>query len=160
VLAGATAAGCPLLSTERIQSAAAAAPLGLNAAVITFANAAQADFALNWLHLVRRTSLGAAALVGATDAAAASDLAATGACFRLPSSLGPAEARWGSPGFTHMGRTKARLSVTVLEANVSILFSDADVAIVSDPAPFLAAALRRGADILFHTDGFGASPQV
>eukprot|EP00962_Isochrysis_galbana_P024351 scaffold7453_cov128-Isochrysis_galbana.AAC.6 len=151
------AAGCPLLSTARIKSAASAASLGLNAAVVTFANAAQVDFALNWLHLVRRTSLGAAALIGATDDVAAAELATSGACFRLPSSVGPSEARWGSPGFAQMGRTKARLALTILEANVSLLFSDADVAIVGDPAFFLVAALRCGADLLFHTDGFGAS---
>jgi hypothetical protein len=152
-----SAAGCPALSAERIRSAAAAASLGLNAAVVTFANAAQVDFALNWLHMVRRTSLGAAALVGATDDVAAAELATSGACFRLPSCLGPAEARWGSPGFAQMGRTKAGLALSVLAANVSILFSDVDVAILGDPAFFLAAALQRGADLLFHTDGFGAS---
>jgi len=153
-------AACPLLSTDLIRRAAAAAPLGLNAAVLTFANAAQADFALNWLTLVRRTSLGGAALVGATDRAAEKALAPSGACFSLHSAIGSAEARWGSPGFAEMGRSKAKLVYTVLAANVSLIFADADVAIVGDPAPFFSAALRRGADVLFHTDGFGASAEA
>ena len=150
-------AGCGALSTRQLRVAGAASPLGLNVAVLTFVNAVQVDFALNWLLLLRRTSLGGAALVGATDAEAEVGLTHSGACFSLRSSIGSTEARWGSPGFAQMGRTKAELTLTVLAANVSILFVDADVAVLGDPAPFLSQARRLGADILFHTDGFGTS---
>ena len=38
-----------------------------------------------------------------------------------------------------------------------VFFADADVAFLRDPLPYVRAHLAAGADVLFHTDGFGSS---
>ena len=38
-----------------------------------------------------------------------------------------AEAKWGSPGFTQMGRSKAKVVARLLRMNVTLFFADADV---------------------------------
>lgn len=141
---------------------AAAQANDAHVAFATFANSAQADFALNWLEHLRRVNLHRSALIGATDAGAERVLGArvteTGArCFQLASAIGGEEAKWGSPGFAQMGRTKAAFVASFLRHNVTLLFADADVVFLRDPLPFVAAARRLGADLLFHTDGFAPS---
>ena len=151
----------PALSAELTHAAARNNDLGM--AVATFANQAQADFAENWLEHLGRVGLRSSALVGATDDASAARLAiaSRGAhCFHVPSLIGSDEAKWGSPGFAQMGRTKALLLRTLLSYNVTVLFADVDVAFLRDPRPFVHAALAAGADVLFHTDGFGSSSEA
>ena len=129
----------------------------------TFTNIETSDFAENWLLHLARVGLRRSALVGATDDAAAAHLAPRvgGAhCFRIMSQIGRGEAKWGSPGFAHMGRTKAQLLRQLLSYNTTVLFADVDVVILHDPRPFLGTALSAGADVLFHTDGFGSSTEV
>ena len=138
---------------------AAAAASGIGVLLITFANEAQADFALNWLAHVTKLGLRESALVGATDATIARQLVASRApCFPLESSIGTTEAKWGSPGFSQMGRTKAALARTLLLSNITFLFADVDVVFLADPRPFVRTQLAAGAQLLFHTDNFGASP--
>jgi hypothetical protein len=149
------------LSPELTHAAARHNDLGM--AVATFANKAQADFAENWLEQLGRVGLRTSALVGTTDDASADRLAiaSRGArCFRVASRIGSDEAKWGSPGFAQMGRTKALLLRDLLSHNVTVLFADVDVAFLRDPRPFIRAALTAGADILFHTDGFGSSAEA
>lgn len=149
------------LSPELTHAAARQNSLGM--AVATFANKAQADFAENWLAQLGRVGLRTSALVGVTDDASAARMASAsrGArCFRVASRIGSDEAKWGSPGFAQMGRTKALLLRTLLSHNVTVLFADVDVAFLRDPRPYFRAALTAGADVLFHTDGFGSSADV
>jgi len=128
---------------------------------VTFANAAQLDFALNWHQHLSLLGLGRSALLGATDEATNRGLSAAGArCFPLKSSIGADEAKWGSPGFSHMGRTKALLVRTLLELNATLLFADVDVVFLRDPLPYLGRQLAAHAQLLFHTDGFGSSPEA
>ncbi|KAL1520276.1 hypothetical protein AB1Y20_023744 [Prymnesium parvum] len=138
---------------------AAAATNSLRLVFVTFANSAQADFALNWLaHLA---AYGRAALVGATDESAARTLSAAGAvCFGVPSAIGEAEAKWGSAGFAQMGRTKAALVARLLAFNLTLFFADADVAFLRDPFDYVQQRLRDGAQLLFHTDAFSASDEA
>lgn len=127
----------------------------------TFANAAQLDFALSWHQHLSLLGLGRSALLGATDEATNRGLSAAGArCFPLKSSIGADEAKWGSPGFSHMGRTKALLVRTLLELNATLLFADVDVVFLRDPLPYLGRQLAAHAQLLFHTDGFGSSPEA
>jgi hypothetical protein len=140
-----------------------AAAAGNTARVVfaTFANHAQLDFALNWIAHLAALELAASALVGATDDETARGLERAGTaarCFQLTSDIGSAEAKWGSPGFSQMGRTKSKLLRTLLTLNATVLFADADVAFLRDPLPYVSHQLAAGAHVLFHTDGFGASP--
>ena len=145
---------CPKLSRERIWQAAKTNQLGL--VVVTFANGALLDFALNWLAHIRKTSLKDAALVGATDPDAKARLASHLECFALDSAIGKDEAKWGSPGFAHMGRSKAALTEQIVSLNVTVLLADADVVFVRDPLPYIARQLNTGAHVLFHTDAFSS----
>jgi hypothetical protein len=112
---------------------AASASNELGVMFVTFANHAQLDFALNWHAHLAALQLGSSSLVGATDAPTERGLAAAGVrCYPLRSALGAAEAKWGSEGFSHMGRTKARLLRTLLELNATVLFADADVVFLRD----------------------------
>ena len=43
------------------------------------------------------------------------------------------------------------------ELNATFLFADADVVFLRDPLPYLRRQLELGAQLLFHTDGFGPS---
>ena len=54
-------------------------------------------------------------------------------------------------------RTKASLARDLLALNVSFFFADVDVVLLRDPLPYLRLQLQAGADLLFHTDGFGPS---
>ena len=147
---------CQPLGSALVHGAAAANSLQL--AIVTFVNSAQADFALNWLAHLTAAGLRESSLVGATDAAVERTLGAAGAkCFPLSSSIGADEAKWGSPGFAQMGRTKALLTRTLLELNATFLFADVDVVFLRDPLPYLRRQLASGAQLLFHTDGFGPS---
>lgn len=173
------AASCPPLGPPLIRHAASSNSHG--AIVVTFANAASADFASNWLEHLRRLGLRESALVGATDGGARRALAGVG-CFSLASEIGAAEAKWGSKGFSQMGRTKAALLRALLDAAgfAFLLFADADAVFLRDPLPYLARHLELAAagpaaagpaaagagsagilsDILFHTDGFGSSHEA
>ena len=150
------AGSCQPLGPSLVRAAAGSNELGL--LIVTFVNSAQGDFALNWLAHVSAAGLRASALIGATDGPAAQLLAGAGAsCFPLESSIGAEEAKWGSPGFVQMGRTKASLARGLLELNASFLFADVDVVLLRDPLPYLKLQLHAGAELLFHTDGFGPS---
>ena len=106
--------GCEPLGPAMVHAAAASNALKL--LVVTFVNAAQGDFALNWLEHLAQVGLRKSALVGATDATVARSLGAAGArCFPLESGIGAEEAKWGSPGFAQMGRSKALLTRRLLE---------------------------------------------
>ena len=112
--AAATRRGCEPLGPAMVHAAAASNALKL--LVVTFVNAAQGDFALNWLEHLAQVGLRESALVGATDATVARSLGAAGArCFPLESGIGAEEAKWGSPGFAQMGRSKALLTRRLLE---------------------------------------------
>jgi len=153
------AAPCVPLDAAAVGAASASNELGVT--FVTFANHAQLDFALNWHAHLAALQLGSSSLVGATDAPTERGLAAAGVrCYPLRSSLGAAEAKWGSEGFSHMGRTKARLLRTLLELNATVLFADADVVFLRDPLPFIRRQLHAGAQLLFHTDGFGSSARA
>jgi len=153
------AAPCVPLDAAAVGAASASNELGVT--FVTFANHAQLDFALNWHAHLAALQLGSSSLVGATDAPTERGLAAAGVrCYPLRSALGAAEAKWGSEGFSHMGRTKARLLRTLLELNATVLFADADVVFLRDPLPFLRRQLHAGAQLLFHTDGFGSSARA
>ena len=142
-------------------AASAASGNGLGVVFATFANSAQADFALNWIAHLERLGLERSALLGATDAEAERTLGAAGTrCFALASRIGGEEAKWGSPGFAQMGRTKADFVRRFLAFNVTLFFADADVVFLRDPLDYVGAALARGAQLLFHTDAFRASPEV
>lgn len=203
---------CEPLSARAVRETAEANAHGVT--FVTFANAAQLDFALNWHQHLSLLGLGRSALLGATDEATNRGLSAAGArCFPLKSSIGADEAKWGSPGFSHMGRTKAPVSVasphsshlssppprlisaylgpahlgsprptsphlassreprvapatqallvrTLLELNATLLFADVDVVFLRDPLPYLGRQLAAHAQLLFHTDGFGSSPEA
>ena len=97
--------GCKVLGPSLVRAAESGNELRL--VVVTFVNMAQVDFALNWHAHVAQAGLRASAIVGATDGAAALSLDGAGVrCFRLESGIGVEEAKWGSPGFSQMGRTK------------------------------------------------------
>ena len=153
------AAHCVPLDAAAVRAASTSNDLGVT--FVTFANHAQLDFALNWHAHLAALQLGSSSLVGATDAPTERGLAAAGVrCYPLRSALGEAEAKWGSEGFSHMGRTKARLLRTLLELNATVLFADADVVFLRDPLPFIRRQLDAGAQLLFHTDGFGSSARA
>jgi hypothetical protein len=140
---------------------AARASNAANVVFVTFANAAQLDFAMNWHAHVDALHLAGSALMGATDSATAAALSSVGArCFPLESAIGSVEAKWGSPGFAQMGRTKAKLLRTMLTLGATVLFADVDAVFVRDPVPFVVRQLRAGAHLLFHTDGFGSSQEA
>ena len=145
---------CAALSPERARAGAAASGF----VVATFVNEAQSDFGRNWLWHV--DNVGLTPLIGATDAAAEKALGYDARCFALRSEIGAAEAKWGSPGFAQMGRTKSLLVRTFLSYNVTLFFADVDVVLLRDPRPYIDAALADGAQLLFHTDGFGASDEA
>ena len=116
---------------------------------------------LNWIAHLDALQLAGSALVGATDDATVAGLIAArtrARCFPLTSAIGAAEAKWGSPGFSQMGRTKSKLLRTLLTMHATVLFADADVAFLRDPLPYIQTQIALGADVLFHTDGFGSSP--
>ena len=106
------ASGC----TADLHSAVSAVHRGVDqrdtfVVAVTFTNAALADFALNWLAHLAQTSLRGSTLVGVIGRHAEHALtgplgvpAHGGQCFPLASALGEEEAKWGSPGFAHMGR--------------------------------------------------------
>jgi len=147
---------CVPLDARLVGAAGAANHLGV--VFVTFANDAQADFALNWHAHLAALELASSALVGATDATTEHTLIRAGVrCFPLRSSLGRGEAKWGSDGFSHMGRTKAKLLRTLLELHATVLFADIDVVFLRDPLPYVGRQLAAGAHLLFHTDGFGSS---
>lgn len=150
---------CVPLDAVGVNAAAAANTAGI--VIVTFGNAEMIDFLLNWHSHLAALSLHASALMGATDAATARALEAAGArCFPLKSSIGESEAKWGSPGFAQMGRSKAWLLRALLTLRATVLFADADVVFQRDPLPYLSRQLRLGASLLFHTDGFGSSAEV
>lgn len=125
------ATGCEPLTRELAAGAAAANSLGVVFA--TFTNQAQADFALNWIVHLERLGLEQSALVGATDAGAEHLLVgARRRCFSLSSGIGSDEAKWGSAGFTQMGRTKADLVARFLSFNITLFFADADVVFLQE----------------------------
>ena len=150
---------CTTLDAQMVTTAAK----GNGASIVfaTFANHAQLDFALNWIAHLDALNLAGSAVVGATDAPTALGLARAGTaaqCFPLESAIGADEAKWGSAGFSQMGRTKAKLLRTLLGQRVTVFFADADVAFLRDPLPYVQRQLALGANLLFHTDGFGSSP--
>lgn len=117
---------CEPLTKQLATSVSAGNSLGI--VFLTFCNTAQVDFALNWMAQLERLELGESGLIGATDVGAAQVLLAAGKrCFSLASSIGTEEAKWGSPGFAQMGRTKAALVATFLRFNLTLFFADADV---------------------------------
>ena len=152
-------ATCDALDSHAVELAASR-----NAARVvfaSFANHAQLDFMLNWIAHLDVLQLAGSALVGATDDATVAGLIAArtrARCFPLTSAIGAAEAKWGSPGFSQMGRTKSKLLRTLLTMHATVLFADADVAFLRDPLPYIQTQIALGADVLFHTDGFGSSP--
>ena len=151
---------CAPLDASSVRAAAASNTAGV--VIVSFGNAEMVDFLLNWYSHLEALSIGSSALMGATDGVTQRALEAAGArCFALTSSIGEAEAKWGSPGFTQMGRTKASLLRALLSFRAAtVLFADADVVFQRNPLPYIARQLRAGADLLFHTDGFGASAQA
>jgi hypothetical protein len=152
---------CSQLNAGMVATASRANDAGIIFA--TFANHAQLDFALNWVAHLHALRLASSALLGATDAPTASGLARSGLpaqCFPLDSAIGADEAKWGSPGFSQMGRTKAKLLLTLLSWNATVFFADADVAFLRDPLPYVQRQLAIGAHLLFHTDGFGSSAEA
>ena len=148
------------LDERLVQAAAMSNSAGV--VLVTFANHAQLDFALNWIAHLDELGLAQSALVGATDERAVRGLErqTLAHCFPLSSEIGTGEAKWGSPGFSQMGRTKARLLRTLLSFQATVLFADADVAFLRNPLAYVTTQLAAGADVLFHTDGFGSSPDA
>lgn len=114
-------APCSPLDAQLVRAAAASNSAGIVFA--TFANRAQLDFALNWIKHLDALNLSSSALVGATDEATVQGLkqARTPAhCFPLSSAIGADEAKWGSPGFSQMGRTKSKLLRTLLGLHATV----------------------------------------
>ena len=139
----ATPRSCAPLDAALVQAAASG-----NAArivFVTFVNHAQLDFGLNWIAHLDEVGLADSALVGATDQTTLRGLEAPrrarARCFPLQSEIGAVEAKWGSPGFSQMGRTKARLLRTLLGFGATVFFADADVAVLRNPLPYLTAQL-------------------
>ena len=62
--------------------------------------------------------------------------------------------------FGEAGAGKSLLVRTFLSYNVTLFFADVDVVLLRDPRPYIDAALADGAQLLFHTDGFGASDEA
>ena len=52
---------------------------------------------------------------------------------------------------------EAGLARDLLRLNATFFFADVDVVFLRDPLPYLRAQLVGGAQLLFHTDGFGPS---
>ena len=154
---------CLPLDASMVHAASSSNAAGGGIIFATFANHAQLDFALNWIAHLDALALASSSLVGATDSATQRGLARAGTaahCFPLESAIGADEAKWGSAGFSQMGRTKAKLLRTLLGLGATVFFADADVAFLRDPLPYVQRQLALGAQLLFHTDGFGSSPHA
>eukprot|EP00271_Cylindrocystis_brebissonii_P007994 TRINITY_DN219_c0_g1_i1.p1 TRINITY_DN219_c0_g1~~TRINITY_DN219_c0_g1_i1.p1 ORF type:complete len:733 (-),score=136.76 TRINITY_DN219_c0_g1_i1:483-2681(-) len=121
-----------------------------NVIVVTFANFAFMDFALNWVrHL---TDVGVFnILVGAMDTKILEGLYLEGVpVFDMESGMSTVDVGWGTPIFHKMGREKITLINVFLSMGVELLMCDTDMVWLQNPLPWL----RRwpNADVVTSTD--------
>lgn len=123
--------------------------------MVTWANAAYTDFALNWVAHARGAGV-RNFLVGALDDDVLRTLlAAAVPAFAMHADLPASDLGWGSPSFHEMGRRKAALAAAVTGLGYDVLLSDVDAVWLADPAPHLARF--PDADVLVSSDNLAST---
>ena len=138
------------LTKERATQVARLADGSLGPVVVTWANYHYLDFALNWVHHMRKTGC-ESFLVGAMDDELLEVLLELGVpAFGMSSGLSLEDFGWGSSTFHKMGREKISLLQVFTRWNLDVLISDVDTVWLKDPLPYVAQYPK--ADILISSD--------
>ena len=138
------------LTKERATQIARQADGSLGPVVVTWANYHYLDFALNWVHHMRKTGC-QSFLVGAMDDELLEVLLERGVpAFGMSSGLSLEDFGWGSSTFHKMGREKISLLQMFTRWNLDVLISDVDTVWLKDPLPYVARYPK--ADILISSD--------
>lgn len=138
------------LTRERAVKAARQADGTLAPVVVTWANFHYLDFALNWVHHMKKTGC-TTYLVGAMDDELLEVLLKRGVpAFGMSSGLSLDDFGWGTQTFFKMGREKISLLQQFTRWGLDVIVSDVDTVWLRNPLPYMAK--YPDADVLISSD--------